>query len=162
MSASAAAGRHEVDSNIGYLNGRLRTGAVSHEVVLGTNGFQWRTYGAPSRTVVLGNASISDPVVWPEPDLSQAGSLYHSGSSTQQSLIAGDTVTFSDAWSVTASVEPELAACRELRRDDGCDDEQVREERRELRGKRAVQASPEPDDLLHRRRQPSSRVILRR
>jgi iron complex outermembrane recepter protein len=100
----AAAGRHEVDSDVGYLSGQFRTGAVSHDIAVGVNGFQWRTYGAVStKTLTLGTGNIANPVQFSPPDLSVFGGTYHTGSTTQQSLIAGDTVTFSKSWSAILS-----------------------------------------------------------
>ncbi len=98
-------GRHEVDSNVGYINGSFRTAGISHEISAGTNGFEWRTFGAvTSRTITLGNASITQPVVYARPDLSTSGGVYKSGLSWQQALIAGDTVTINKEWSAVLSL----------------------------------------------------------
>jgi iron complex outermembrane recepter protein len=98
-------GRHEVDSNNGYLNGSFHTAGVSHEISAGTNGFEWRTYSAvTSRTITLGTASIAQPVSYAKPDLSTSGGVYKAGLSWQQALVANDTITFNKAWSVLLSI----------------------------------------------------------
>jgi iron complex outermembrane recepter protein len=100
------AGRHEVTSNMAYVNGRFRTGRVSHEVALGNNGHQWR--GGPSgtnRNVVLGTASLANPVSWTEPDLSKSARTVPARDPTnQQALMGVDTLTFSNQWSAIVSV----------------------------------------------------------
>lgn len=99
------AGRHEVTSNIGYLTGRFNTGAISHEISTGTNGFQWRTYGASSsRRMTVGSASIAEPVAYAKPDLSTTGGVYKSGRTFQQSLLVNDSISFNKSWSVLLSV----------------------------------------------------------
>jgi iron complex outermembrane recepter protein len=98
------AGRHEVSSNIGYLTGHFNTGWMSHDISAGTNGFQWRTYGAAiNRTIKLGAASLANPVAYDQPDLSTTGSVYKAGRSLQQALVANDTITFNKSWSVLLS-----------------------------------------------------------
>jgi iron complex outermembrane recepter protein len=98
-------GRHEVDSNTGYLNGSFRTGEVSHEVSVGTNGFEWRTYGAvTSKQIKLGSASIANPVAVASPDLTRTGGVYKAGLSWQQALAVNDTITINKAWSALLSI----------------------------------------------------------
>ncbi len=58
-------------SNIGYLNGIFNTGAVSHELTIGTTGYRASTYAVrvtpPASAVLLGTANIDDPKVFAEP-----------------------------------------------------------------------------------------------
>jgi iron complex outermembrane receptor protein len=82
-------------SNLAYLNGRVETFGLTHDLVLGTNGFQtqfFSPYVPPS--IPLGSASIANPVVYSTPDVAYNKSIYNSSTPREQSLIFGDTITF--------------------------------------------------------------------
>ena len=90
-----------VFSNLAYLNGHVQTGSLTHDVFLGTNGYQqsMQTRVGTAKPVELGSASIADPTQfgWNTPD---TGSFYKSAYATQQALVAGDTVGLTQQWSV--------------------------------------------------------------
>jgi iron complex outermembrane receptor protein len=92
----------EVDSDLAYLNGHVQTGGLTHDLVLGTNGYQQITRTRIGQSYILGNASFSDPVLYYAPTYSNLGTFYKSGYSGQQALVTGDTVTFDEHWSVLA------------------------------------------------------------
>lgn len=95
--------RTKVWSDLAYLNGHVTTGSLTHDIFLGTNGFaqlQYTRFGAdtPNPGSVIGTSSIADPTLfsWDNP---KGGSFYKSGYNGQQSIIAGDTITFTPQWS---------------------------------------------------------------
>lgn len=101
---STAASRFEVDSNLAYLDGRFNTWGITHNVVMGTTGFEWRLYsGKSSSNITLGTASISDPQTYPEPDWPDKSGRYKSSVVHQQGLNLTDTITFNDYVSIRLS-----------------------------------------------------------
>lgn len=98
---STAAGRFDVTSNLVNLNGIVATGAVRHELVLGSSGYDWDIYGArnASTSVVLGSANIANPVLYAEVPLPRSGGIYQSSGTKVQNVMAGDVMTFSETWS---------------------------------------------------------------
>jgi len=100
IAAAATARRFIVGSNLAYLNGHLVTGPISHDVVLGTNGFRQGNYNPlTAQTFTLGKGSLADPVELPgyQP---RASGIYRSAQSEQQALIAGDTLHLGSKWAV--------------------------------------------------------------
>jgi iron complex outermembrane receptor protein len=95
--------RGEVDSELAYLNGRIQTGGLTHDLVLGTNGYQQTMSTRIGQNYILGNATLSDPVLRYAPDFFNRGSFYKSAYSGQQALVTGDTITFDQHWSVLAA-----------------------------------------------------------
>jgi len=101
---SSAASRFEVDSWIGYLNGRFDTWGIRHDTSLGTNGFQWRLYGSNKTTnITLGSGNINYPITYPAPIWPDDPGRYQSGLNQQETLILTDTISFNEAWSVMLS-----------------------------------------------------------
>lgn len=90
-------------SNNVYVNGRVRTGAFVHDLVVGTTGFSWDRY-TPYKTgaITLGTASLSDPVAFAEPNFPDFRNRYHSMHTFQQSITFGDKISFGEHWSVQA------------------------------------------------------------
>lgn len=93
-----------IDSNIAYLNGRFATGGIGHDLTLGTTGFRAYTNGlvtaAPASSVLLGTASIADPVAFAlpaagAPDISHQ---YQSSVAAQQGVNLTDTLSFTPQW----------------------------------------------------------------
>lgn len=101
------AGIFEVTSNIAMLNGELATGPLKHEVYVGTTGVTWENLSArgPSpASILLGNASIDNPIQWDTPSgLVRDGARYKSFSNGSQSMMLGDTITFNRQWSAILS-----------------------------------------------------------
>ena len=93
-----------IDSNVAYLNGRLSTGAIGHDLTFGTTGFKAITNAlvtaAPASSVLLGSASIDNPLVFPLPaaGLPDIGNQYRSSIAWQQGVNLGDTMSFSPQW----------------------------------------------------------------
>ncbi|MEO8257779.1 MAG: TonB-dependent receptor [Acidobacteriota bacterium] len=109
--ATGFAPRFGVLSDLGYLNGRFKTGSISHAVAFGSAGYSFTSYsdvtnpGAPS--VLLGPASIENPVVFglPAAGIPRHDNLFVSSVIHQQGFSVADTITLDEHWSfrVTAS-----------------------------------------------------------
>lgn len=100
ITAAATARRFIVGSNLGYLNGHAATGPITHDLVLGTNGFRQGNYNPlTAQTIRLGTGSLADPVALAgyQP---RATGIYRSAQSEQQALIAGDTLHLGPHWAV--------------------------------------------------------------
>jgi iron complex outermembrane receptor protein len=93
-----------IDSNVAYLNGRFTTGAIGHDLTFGTTGFKAITNGlvsaAPAANVLLGSASIANPLLFPLPaaGLPNIDNQYRSSIAWQQGVNLSDTMTFSPQW----------------------------------------------------------------
>ncbi|WP_314153832.1 TonB-dependent siderophore receptor [Rouxiella badensis] len=99
--ASATASRFVINSYMANLSGRVDTGWVSHDLSLGMRGFVWKNYNpVGGATTTLGSANLDNPLSFNEPDYPDFTDRYHSASSTQQSFLMGDTLTFSPKWSL--------------------------------------------------------------
>jgi iron complex outermembrane receptor protein len=94
-----------VFSNLGYLNGRLTTGRIRHDVAVGTTGYRFTTYSDfanPSADkVLLGTASIANPIVFalPAAGLPVRDNLFTSSVIRQQGFSVSDTAGFTERWS---------------------------------------------------------------
>ena len=103
--ASGFAPQFRVLSDLVSLNGRVRTGAVSHDVAFGIAGYRFNSYSDfanPSpASVLLGMASIAAPVVFglPAAGIPTHDNIFLSSSVHQQGINAADTVTFTAQWS---------------------------------------------------------------
>lgn len=97
MSTSGAAGKFTVTSNMANLTGKVNTGSISHDLVLGTTGYSWKIYSATSRvSSTLGSSLLEYPQLYDSPELNLNIPTYKSGNTSVQSGIIGDTVTWSD------------------------------------------------------------------
>jgi iron complex outermembrane receptor protein len=87
-------------SNAIALNGHIDTGSITHDLLLADNGFYWSRY-TPLTTgpVTLGKASLSNPLIFAEPDFPDFANRYRSMNTTQQALTLGDTIGLTDQWS---------------------------------------------------------------
>lgn len=89
-------------SNTIALNGRVKAGGLTHDLVFSNTGFNWDRY-QPYRlgAITLGSSNLANPTVFAMPgNLPDFKYRYKSLSTEQQSLTAGDTVTFNDQWSL--------------------------------------------------------------
>lgn len=98
------AGRFRVLSNTLQLNGHIDTAGPSHDVVLSTTGFQWTNYAAlgDDNDFTLGTTPLNAPKGYDDPSNGRfyvGSGRYKSSRSSQQSVTAGDTVTFNERWS---------------------------------------------------------------
>jgi iron complex outermembrane recepter protein len=94
---STAASEWRVDSGILNLNGRVKTGIVTHDLVIGTNGH--RRIGMSgkdtSTTKTLGTSSMKNPKVYDEPtDWHLDNDIYKGSQARMQSVTVGDTLTY--------------------------------------------------------------------
>lgn len=93
--------RDAILANTLSLQGKVMTGSVRHDLVLGNTGFRWERY-TPYNTgsFTLGSASLSQPQAFREPSWYDFRYRYRSVDSRQQSLILGDTLGLDEHWSV--------------------------------------------------------------
>ncbi len=102
--ANGFAPQFGIDSNIAYLNGRVATGAIGHDITVGTTGFKAITNAvttaATPASVLLGSATIAAPRVFPLPaaGLPNIGSQYRSSIAWQQGVNFSDTMQLSEQW----------------------------------------------------------------
>jgi iron complex outermembrane receptor protein len=108
--ASGFAPRFRVFSNLSHLNGVVMTGAVRHEVAIGVAGYDFKTYAnvmnPSAASVLLGSASIADPVVFPLPvaGIPTPSHIFRSSSVHQQGASVADNVVLGGGWSVRGAV----------------------------------------------------------
>lgn len=99
--ASATASRFTINSYMANLTGRVDTGWISHDLSMGMRGFVWKNFNPiGGATTTLGSANLDYPLQFDEPDYPDFTDRYHSATSTQQSFLIGDTLTFSPQWSL--------------------------------------------------------------
>jgi len=95
-----------VFSNLGSMNGRFTTGRVRHDLAFGSTGYVFRTYSdftnPSSGSVLLGNATIANPVVFalPPAGLPRHDRIFTSSVIHQQGFNVTDTAAFDQHWSV--------------------------------------------------------------
>jgi iron complex outermembrane receptor protein len=111
---SGLAPRFQVKSDLGYLNGKFKTWGIGHDVVIGSTGYRFSSWGAkttysltskPATEVPLCTAAkvcatnISDPLVDVNPGLpgyaqtTLSNGIYVSSIIHQQGFSFGDTIT---------------------------------------------------------------------
>lgn len=116
---SSLAPRFHVVSDSAYLDGRLNTRGIRHDVVVGTTGYRFTTYSpvtGPARTALcttndpggVCQANVSDPLVFVPPaagifsykKTSPSTGIFGSSIIRQQGISVGDTVTLTERWLV--------------------------------------------------------------
>jgi len=108
--ANGFAPRFVITSDSVYLNGMFVTGAVEHDLTIGTSGYDAHTYSvrvpATPASVRLGTANIAAPVLFPEPPGGppDTDANFESSSNYQQGLNVSDTIRFNDRWSTRLGV----------------------------------------------------------
>jgi iron complex outermembrane receptor protein len=99
--ATTTYSRDVVVSNSLALTGKLQTFGIGHELVLANNGFDWDRYTPYSTgSITLGTATLDNPKEFNEPNWPDFSYRYRSVNTRQQSITFGDTLTFTDQWSV--------------------------------------------------------------
>ncbi len=95
----------EVDSGIMYLNGRINTGSLAHDVSIGINGHERRMMSADTSMpqITLGVANIENPMSYNEPFWWVDSHRYKASVMDNYAFILGDTITFNKSWSVMLS-----------------------------------------------------------
>ena len=108
--ANGFAPRFIMTSDAAYLDGNFATGAVAHDLTLGTAGYKAQSYSvitpATPASVLLGTANINNPIIFPLPaaGLPNVGLNFDSSTSYQQGINLGDTIRFTDAWAARLAV----------------------------------------------------------
>lgn len=108
--ASGFAPQFRVLSDLASINGRIRTGRLSHDVAFGTAGYRFDSYSdfanPSAASVLLGTANISAPVVFglPSAGIASHDTLFLSSGVHQQGINASDTVTVTRRWSARVAV----------------------------------------------------------
>jgi iron complex outermembrane receptor protein len=103
--ASGFAPQFRVLSDLATINGRVRTGALLHDVAFGTAGYEFNSYSdfvnPSAASVLLGTASIAAPVVFglPAAGIPTHDNIFLSSGVHQQGINASDTVTLTSRWS---------------------------------------------------------------
>lgn len=109
--ASGFAPRFVINSDTAYLVGSFETGSIAHEVAFGTAGYKASSYTVTNKpnqevggTTYLGAASISNPVLYPEPvqGVPDVWDNYDGSDQYQQGFNLSDTVQLDQWWSVRA------------------------------------------------------------
>jgi iron complex outermembrane recepter protein len=107
---TGVAPRFVITSDTAYLNGDFDTGPISHDVTFGTAGYRASSYSvktpASAASVLLGSASISDPMIFPEPPAGppNTGLNYDSSDTYQQGVNVSDTIKFNEYWATRLGV----------------------------------------------------------
>jgi iron complex outermembrane receptor protein len=102
--------RFVITSDSGYLNGTFATWGLSHDLTIGTAGYESQTYSVTTpptaASVLLGSASISNPRIFPFPaaGLPNTNPHYDSSNIYQQGVNIGDTIRVTEAWSSRLAV----------------------------------------------------------
>jgi iron complex outermembrane receptor protein len=92
-----------IGSNTASVNGHFDVFGMKNELSIGTNGFVNQQYSyRNSIATVLGNASLTNPVVLPTQPIPNSGGQYQAAYLTEQSIILGDTLHFTDQWAIQA------------------------------------------------------------
>jgi iron complex outermembrane receptor protein len=104
--ATTTANDFRVGSNMAYFNGRVYTGPIKHDLVIGTNGYMMGNYNptaAVTGTQALGNYNLYGiaPSNGTQPYYQ---GRYQSSRVTVQSFIVGDTLTLNRHWSIMGTL----------------------------------------------------------
>ncbi len=108
--ANGFAPRFRITSDSAYLNGQFSTAGIAHELTVGTAGYKSQAYAvttpASPASVRLGTANIDAPVTFPEPAAGPPNTSlnYNSSNIYQQGINVGDSVRFSQHWSVRVAL----------------------------------------------------------
>jgi iron complex outermembrane receptor protein len=107
---SSLAPRFHVYSDLAYLTGKFNTGAISHDIVIGSTGYRFSSYSPASAfaktalcTVTnVCQANISNPLIFVEPaaGVPVYNNIYVSSIIHQQGINFGDTITLTRHWLV--------------------------------------------------------------
>lgn len=103
--ANGFAPHFAITSDMAYLNGNFMAWGLAHDLTLGTAGYRSRSFAvttaASAASVLLGSASIANPVLFamPATGLPDTSANFNSSTIYQQGLNIGDTIRFNDTWS---------------------------------------------------------------
>lgn len=104
--ATTTANDFRVGSNMAYFNGRVYTGPVRHDLVIGTNGYMMGNYNpvrgvTPAQSLGTYNMYGDAPTNGRQPYYE---GRYKSSSIVSQSFIVGDTLTIDKHWSIMGTL----------------------------------------------------------
>jgi len=108
--ANGFAPRFIMTSDIAYLNNTFNALGMNHDLTLGTAGYKARSFSvttpATPASVLLGHASIANPMIFPEPPQGPPNVLdnYDSSNNYQQGVNIGDLIRFDSHWSTRVGV----------------------------------------------------------
>lgn len=106
--ANGFAPRFVMLSDAATLNGTFDAWGVGHDLTIGTAGYKSETHSvitpASAASVRLGTASAAAPVVFARPASGppDVRAIYNSSNTYQQGVSFGDTLRFTEAWSLRA------------------------------------------------------------
>lgn len=93
--------RFTIGSNMARLSGHVQLAGMRNDLSIGTNGFVNGLYAyRHSIAVPLGSASLDRPLIYPRQPMPDGGGRYKSGSLTEQTLVAGDTLHIDRQWAL--------------------------------------------------------------
>ncbi|MEO7205840.1 MAG: TonB-dependent siderophore receptor [Steroidobacteraceae bacterium] len=102
--------RFIMTSDAAYLDGNFTTGAIAHDLTIGTTGYKAQSYSvitpATPASTLLGRANLNNPQIYPflVAGLPNVGLNFDSSTSYQQGVNIGDTIRFTEAWSARLAV----------------------------------------------------------
>lgn len=104
--ATTTADDFRVGSNMAYFNGRVYTGPIRHDLVIGTNGYMMGNYNpvaavTPAQNLGVMNMYGASPNGGTQP---YYRGRYKSSSVTSQSFIIGDTLKINEHWSIMGTL----------------------------------------------------------
>ncbi|MBB2169398.1 TonB-dependent siderophore receptor [Gluconacetobacter aggeris] len=104
--ATTTANDFRVGSNMAYFNGRVYTGPIRHDLVIGTNGYMMGNYNptravTPAQSLGTYNMYAAAPISGTQP---YYRGRYKSSTITSQSIIVGDTLTINRHWSIMGTL----------------------------------------------------------
>lgn len=109
-------GRFQVKSDLGYLSGNFKTGGINHQVVIGSTGYKFSTWG-PKNSLpgaflcefgapTVCHTNIADPLIDANPGYTPYTgkySLYVTSTIHQQGFNFGDTIALTRRWLLRAA-----------------------------------------------------------
>jgi iron complex outermembrane receptor protein len=116
--ANGFAPRFIMNSDVAYLNNTFTAWGMGHDLTLGTAGYKARSFSvttpATPASVLLGKASIAEPMIFPEPPQGPPNVLdnYDSSNSYQQGVNIGDLIRFDSHWSTRLGVSQDWFSTR--------------------------------------------------
>ncbi|GBR12012.1 TonB-dependent receptor [Acetobacter oeni] len=105
--ATTTADDFRVGSNMAYFNGRVYTGPVRHDLVIGTNGYMMGNYNPVAAVTGAQNLGVSNMYSSSSPSGGTQPyyrGRYKSSSVTSQSFIVGDTLKINKHWSIMGTL----------------------------------------------------------
>ncbi|NHN86255.1 TonB-dependent siderophore receptor [Acetobacter musti] len=104
--ATTTADDFRVGSNMAYFNGRVHTGPITHDLVIGTNGYMMGNYNPVAAVTSAQNLGVHNIYGATQNNGEQPyyRGRYKSSSITSQSFIVGDTLKINEHWSIMGTL----------------------------------------------------------